>query len=55
MRTWTENDDVVLCVRDDGVGIAADLLPHVFDVFVQGSSTLDRSQGGLGTANGAPG
>jgi len=48
VRTWTENDDVVLCVRDDGVGIAADLLPHVFDVFVQGSSTLDRSQGGLG-------
>ncbi|MQA39201.1 response regulator [Rugamonas aquatica] len=48
VRTWTENDDVVLSVRDTGVGIAADLLPHVFDVFVQGSSTLDRSQGGLG-------
>ncbi|MGV7207311.1 response regulator [Oxalobacteraceae bacterium A2-2] len=48
VRTWTENDDVVLCVRDSGVGITADLLPHVFDVFVQGSSTLDRSQGGLG-------
>jgi len=48
VRTWTENDDVVLSVRDTGVGIAADLLPHVFDVFVQGASTLDRSQGGLG-------
>ncbi|MYM91794.1 response regulator, partial [Rugamonas sp. FT82W] len=48
VRTWTENDDVVLSVRDTGVGIAADLLPHVFDVFVQGSSTLDRAQGGLG-------
>ncbi len=48
VRTWTENDDVVLSVRDSGVGIAADLLPHVFDVFVQGSSTLDRAQGGLG-------
>jgi signal transduction histidine kinase len=48
VRTWTENDDVVLSVRDTGVGIAADLLPHVFDVFVQGTSTLDRSQGGLG-------
>ncbi|MTV37102.1 response regulator [Duganella radicis] len=48
VRTWTENDDVVLTVRDTGVGIAAELLPHVFDVFVQGSSTLDRSQGGLG-------
>ncbi|WP_432377262.1 response regulator [Duganella sp. P38] len=48
VRTWTENDDVVLSVRDNGVGIPAELLPHVFDVFVQGSSTLDRSQGGLG-------
>jgi signal transduction histidine kinase len=48
VRTWTENDDVVLSVRDTGVGISADLLPHVFEVFVQGTSTLDRSQGGLG-------
>lgn len=46
------NDDdhgqVLLTVRDSGVGIAPDLLPHVFDVFVQGSITIDRSQGGLG-------
>jgi len=48
VRTWTENEDVVLSVRDSGVGIAPDLLPHVFDIFVQGSSTLDRAQGGLG-------
>ncbi|MEO7496647.1 MAG: response regulator [Massilia sp.] len=43
-----DEEDVVLTVRDSGVGIAADLLPHVFDVFVQGSITIDRSQGGLG-------
>jgi signal transduction histidine kinase len=43
-----DDDQVVLTVRDTGVGIAADLLPHVFDVFVQGSITIDRSQGGLG-------
>nr|WP_267876199.1 ATP-binding protein [Duganella rivi] len=48
VRTWTENDEVVLSVCDTGVGISPELLPHVFDVFVQGSSTLDRSQGGLG-------
>jgi len=48
VHTWTEDGEVVLTVRDNGVGIAAELLPHVFDVFVQGSSTLDRSQGGLG-------
>ncbi|THC42503.1 response regulator [Massilia sp. Mn16-1_5] len=43
-----EGDEVLLCVRDTGVGIAPDLLPHVFDVFVQGSISLDRAQGGLG-------
>ena len=41
-------DEIVLTVGDSGVGIAQDLLPHVFDVFVQASTTLDRSQGGLG-------
>nr|WP_307731733.1 response regulator [Massilia antarctica] len=40
--------EIVLEVRDTGVGISAELLPHVFDVFVQGSITLDRAQGGLG-------
>jgi signal transduction histidine kinase len=43
-----DHDQVLLTVRDTGVGIAPDLLPHVFDVFVQGSITIDRSQGGLG-------
>nr|WP_267876932.1 ATP-binding protein [Massilia rhizosphaerae] len=47
--TVTANDaDVVLRVSDSGVGIAPDLLPHVFDVFVQGAISIDRSQGGLG-------
>jgi signal transduction histidine kinase len=40
--------DIVLRVSDSGVGIAPDLLPHVFDVFVQGAISIDRSQGGLG-------
>jgi signal transduction histidine kinase len=44
----TVNEEVVLTVSDSGVGIAPDLLPHVFDVFVQGTISLDRSQGGLG-------
>ena len=48
VRHDQDHDQVVLAVRDTGVGIAADLLPHVFDVFVQGSITIDRSQGGLG-------
>ncbi|HKU44092.1 MAG TPA: response regulator, partial [Polyangiales bacterium] len=37
-----------LSVRDDGVGIEPDLLPRMFDLFVQGGQALDRSQGGLG-------
>jgi signal transduction histidine kinase len=44
----TIGEEVVLSVRDSGVGIPPDLLPHVFDVFVQGSISIDRSQGGLG-------
>jgi PAS domain S-box-containing protein len=37
-----------LAVRDNGTGIGAELLPVVFDLFTQGSRTLDRAQGGLG-------
>jgi PAS domain S-box-containing protein len=37
-----------ITVRDNGSGIEAGLLPHVFDVFTQGVRTPDRSQGGLG-------
>ena len=39
---------VVLTVADTGAGIAADLLPRVFDLFVQGGRTIERAQGGLG-------
>ncbi|HEY2188885.1 MAG TPA: HAMP domain-containing sensor histidine kinase, partial [Caldimonas sp.] len=37
-----------LAVVDDGVGIPAELLPHVFDRFVQGEQALQRASGGLG-------
>jgi signal transduction histidine kinase/CheY-like chemotaxis protein len=40
--------DAVLTVRDTGVGIHQDALPVIFDLFVQASQTLDRSEGGLG-------
>ena len=43
-----ENEDVVIRVRDDGEGIGPDLLPRVFDLFVQGPRTIARSEGGLG-------
>ena len=35
-------------VRDSGAGIPGDLLPRVFDLFIQGPQGLDRSAGGLG-------
>ena len=35
-------------VRDEGIGIDARVLPHVFDLFLQADRSLDRSQGGLG-------
>jgi signal transduction histidine kinase len=41
-------DEVIVRVTDTGAGIPADLLPRVFDLFVQSDRTLDRSQGGLG-------
>jgi signal transduction histidine kinase/ActR/RegA family two-component response regulator len=43
-----DGDDVVVEIADNGSGIAPELLPMVFDLFVQGERTLDRSQGGLG-------
>jgi PAS domain S-box-containing protein len=43
-----EADEMVLSVRDDGVGIAPEILPHVFDLFTQADRSLDRSEGGLG-------
>jgi PAS domain S-box-containing protein len=47
--TVTRDDArAVLRVADTGVGIAPELLPRVFDLFVQADRSLDRSKGGLG-------
>lgn len=43
-----EADQAVIRVRDTGAGISADTLSHLFEPFVQGDRTLDRSNGGLG-------
>jgi len=48
VRVSAEDSDAVLRVEDTGYGISPDLLPRVFDLFVQGERTLDRAQGGLG-------
>ncbi len=43
-----DNGVVTIRVRDTGLGVDPDLLPHVFDLFTQAERTPDRSEGGLG-------
>src|SRR5512135_734222 len=43
-----EGEAAVVRVRDNGIGIAPELLPRIFDLFTQADRSLDRSQGGLG-------
>jgi CheY-like chemotaxis protein/anti-sigma regulatory factor (Ser/Thr protein kinase) len=44
----SEGDRAVVRVEDNGDGISADLLPRIFDLFVQGHQESDRQTGGLG-------
>lgn len=48
IRVAAEGKEAVMSVRDDGPGIPAELLPRIFDLFVQGERLLDRPAGGLG-------
>ena len=41
-------DFAVLRIADNGIGIAPELLPRIFELFIQAERSLDRSQGGLG-------
>jgi signal transduction histidine kinase len=45
---YCERGEVVLCVRDNGIGISPEMLPRVFDLFVQSDPFVARSEGGLG-------
>src|SRR3569623_2099537 len=42
------DDIIIITVRDSGMGIAPDMLPHIFEMFVQQRQPIDRSGGGLG-------
>jgi PAS domain S-box-containing protein len=48
IETRAERGNAVIDVIDSGVGMSPELLPRVFDLFVQSDRTLDRSEGGLG-------
>jgi signal transduction histidine kinase/ActR/RegA family two-component response regulator len=43
-----QEGEVVVKVRDTGIGIPGDVLPRIFDIFTQGDRSLERAQGGLG-------
>jgi signal transduction histidine kinase len=42
-----ETEQAVLSIRDNGIGIAPEMLPRVFDMFAQADTSLDRAGGGL--------
>jgi PAS domain S-box-containing protein len=48
VRVARDGEHVVIGVHDNGAGIDASVLPHVFDLFTQAERTPDRAQGGLG-------
>jgi len=48
LKAERSGDDVIVRVMDNGTGIDPELLPRIFDLFVQASRTLDRQHGGLG-------
>ena len=48
VRAERDGTDAVVRIEDNGIGITADMLPHVFDLFAQGQVSIERAQGGLG-------
>lgn len=48
LSAHVEGSEVVVAVKDNGIGIPAGMLAHVFDMFTQIDPSLDRAQGGLG-------
>jgi signal transduction histidine kinase len=48
LSVHTRNGYAVVCVRDSGIGIARDVLPHIFDLFVQADEAAPRSRSGFG-------
>jgi PAS domain S-box-containing protein len=48
VRAYPENEHAVIKVRDSGVGIPREMLPRVFELFMQVDPTIDRAAGGLG-------
>ncbi len=48
VKAERDGPNAVVRIEDNGIGITADMLPHVFDLFAQGQVSIERAQGGLG-------
>ncbi len=48
LRAWQEDGQVAVSVRDNGIGIAPEMVPRLFRLFSQARTALERSEGGLG-------
>ena len=48
LAAGVEDGEVVIRVRDNGIGISPEILPRLFDLFAQADRSLARSEGGLG-------
>ena len=48
LATELRGGNVLISVKDSGIGMESDLLPRIFDLFTQATRSIDRSQGGLG-------
>ena len=48
LKAYPDGDEVVIEVRDTGIGIPNEMLPRVFELFTQVNPALDRTKGGLG-------
>src|SRR5207249_10965146 len=48
VRFTVADGRAIVSVEDTGIGIAPDILTHIFETFAQADNTLDRARGGLG-------
>ncbi len=48
LRAERQGQEAIVSVKDSGIGIPADMLPKIFDMFVQADRSLEKAQGGLG-------
>jgi PAS domain S-box-containing protein len=48
LRAWRDSGSVGFAVRDNGIGIATEMMPRLFELFAQATPALHKAEGGLG-------